>query len=249
MKKYKVLILKGQKQYISTRDIAIEETFELIINKIYKVSILATPERLKELTIGFLVCEGVVENASKILDISIEDNMIYATIESNDRFEIWHELRSSGCVGVSWEQNEDITIKSDVIFNKEVILNSLQFLESDIYKKTRGTHAACLVDVNGNLVAKAIDVGRHNAIDKVVGIAILHNINRSEVFLLSSGRQSAGMVLKAARAGIPLIVSKTAPLNTGIESALKTGVCLICFSEKNSFSIFAHPERIYLGIR
>ncbi len=73
------------------------------------------------------------------------------------------------------------------------------FLESEVYISTRGTHAACLVNARGECVAKAIDVGRHNAFDIVVGRAYLEGIAVSQHFILSTGRQSAGMVLKAAR--------------------------------------------------
>jgi len=93
-------------------------------------------------------------------------------------------------------------------------------------------------------VAKAIDVGRHNAFDKVVGYSFLNGIDLSEHFILSTGRQSAGMVLKAARAGIPLVASKTAPLNSGIDAAQRTGVCLVCFVSDDRMSVFTHPERL-----
>ena len=97
---------------------------------------------------------------------------------------------------------------------------------------------------DGRMRYQAIDVGRHNAFDKVVGRACFDGIDLSSHFLLSSGRQSAGMVMKAARAGIPLVATKTAPLNTGIEAAEKTGICLVCFVSKEKLSVFTHPERV-----
>jgi FdhD protein len=93
-------------------------------------------------------------------------------------------------------------------------------------------------------VVKAIDVGRHNAFDKVVGKAYLDSIDVSRHFLLSTGRQSAGMVMKAARAGVPLVATKTAPLSTGVEAAEKAGVCLVCFVSHDKLSVFTHPERL-----
>ena len=154
------------------------------------------------------------------------------------------ELRSSGCVGVRWDENEELHVSSDTIFSVDAIRKSLSFLESEIYRKTHGTHAACLVNTDGECVIKAIDVGRHNAFDKVVGRAYLDGIDVSRHFLFSTGRQSAGMVLKAARAGIPLVATKTAPLNTGVEAAQRTGVCLVCFVSDDRMSVFTHPERL-----
>ncbi len=224
--------------------VAVEDTIDLFVNKLHMASILATPEMLKELAIGYLICEGVVKNQDEIRALRIEGKTINIEIEPGEHLEIWRELRSSGCVGVRWDENEEISVKSDTVFRQDAIKRSLVFLESDIYEKTHGTHAACLIDIEGNCVIKAVDVGRHNAFDKVVGRAILDGIDVSRHFLLSTGRQSAGMVMKAARAGIPLVATKTAPLSTGIEAAQRTGACLVCFVSRDRLSVFTHPERI-----
>ncbi len=227
-----------------TYTVAVEDTIDLFVNKLHMASILATPEMLKELAIGYLICEGVVKNRDEIRALRIEGKAIYIGIESTEHLELWRELRSSGCVGVRWDENEAISVMSDIIFNHDTVRKSLVFLESDIYRKTHGTHAACLVNPEGECVMKAIDVGRHNAFDKVVGRAILEGIDVSRHFLLSTGRQSAGMVMKAARAGIPLVATKTAPLSTGIEAAQRSGVCLVCFVSRDKLSVFTHPERL-----
>ncbi len=229
-----------------TYSAAVEDTIELFVNRFHMASILATPEMLKELALGYAVCEGIVKSCDDIKDYRIDGKIIHIEIEPTEHLEIWRELRSSGCVGVRWDENEAISVDSDTIFSTDTIRKSLRFLESDIYRQTRGTHAACLVNVRGDCAVKAIDVGRHNAFDKVVGRACLDNIDLSRHFILSTGRQSAGMVLKAARAGIPLVATKTAPLNTGIEAAERTGVCLVCFVSLNKISIFSHPERLGL---
>ncbi len=214
------------------------------MNKTPIAAILATPEMLKELALGYVICEGVVRAKEEIKGYQIKGKTIRVEIEPNEHLELWRELRSSGCVGVRWDENENVNVISYTKFSKEAIKKSLVFLESEIYKKTHGTHAACLVNEEGRCVIKAIDVGRHNAFDKVVGKAYLEGLDLSRHFLLSTGRQSAGMVMKAARAGIPLVATKTAPLSTGIDAALKTGVCLVCFVSNEKLSVFTHPERI-----
>lgn len=230
----------------TTYSVAVEDTIDLFVNRLHMASILATPEMLKELALGYLICEGIVRSPDEIKDIRIERKTIYTEIGSNEHLELWRELRSSGCVGVRWDENESISVTSDTVFALEAIRKSLSNLESDIYKKTRGTHAACLVNTDGECVAKAIDVGRHNAFDKVVGRAVIDGIDLHRHFILSTGRQSAGMVQKAARAGIPLVATKTAPLNTGIDAAQRAGVCLVCFVSQSKLSIFTHPERVGL---
>lgn len=224
--------------------VAVEDTIDLFVNRVHMAAILATPEMLNELALGYLICEGVVKSKNEIKDIRINGRTIHVEIEPSEHIELWRELRSSGCVGVHWDENEDIFVESDATFDQDAIRKSLRFLESDIYKKTHGTHAACLVNKAGECMVKAIDVGRHNAFDKVVGRACIEGIDLGSHFLLSSGRQSAGMVMKAARAGIPLVATKTAPLNTGVEAAERTGVCLVCFVSTEKLSVFTHPERL-----
>jgi len=242
-KNYKAKEL-GDAPHSVSYSVAVEDTIDLFVNRVHMAAILATPEMLGELALGYLICEGIVKSSKEIKDICVEGKTIHVEIEPSEHIELWRELRSSGCVGVRWDENETVSVDSDVTFNQDTIKKSLRFLESDIYKKTHGTHAACLVNKAGECKVKAIDVGRHNAFDKVVGRACIENIDLGSHFLLSSGRQSAGMVMKAARAGIPLVATKTAPLNTGVEAAERTGVCLVCFVSKDKLSVFTHPQRL-----
>ncbi len=244
IKQYQARELSSSDSREITYSVAVEDTIDIFVNKIHMAAILATPEMLEELALGYLICEGVVKSPDEVKGLRIDGKAIYVEIETTEDFELWRELRSSGCVGVRWDENEDIHVSSDARFSTDTIRKSLVFLESEIYRKTHGTHAACLVNTGGECVVKAIDVGRHNAFDKVVGRAYLDSIDVSRHFLLSTGRQSAGMVLKAARAGIPLVATKTAPLNTGVEAAERTGVCLICFVSHDKLSVFTHPERL-----
>ena len=233
---------------IVSGSIAVEASIDFFVNEIKVATILATPENLEELGTGYLVSEGLLRDMGDLLELHFdsESRSIHARMRMNDDLEIWHELRSSGCVGVKWDENEEIQVISDAIFDMQHIQNSLKYLTSDIYSKSRGTHSACIINSDGECITKAIDVGRHNAFDKAIGAALIDKIDMSQHFILSSGRQSAGMVMKAARAGIPLIVTKTAPLNTGIDAARKTGICLVCYTSDTSASIFSNENRIKL---
>jgi len=246
IKNYKARELSDSVSREITYSVAVEDTIELFINNIHIAAILATPEMLEELALGYLICEGIVKNRDDIIELRIDGKTMRVEIGPSEHLELWRELRSSGCVGVRWDENEVISVSSDTIFSTGAIRKGLNFLESDIYRKTHGTHAACIVNTDGECVVKAIDVGRHNAFDKAVGRAILDGLVLGEHFLLSTGRQSAGMVQKAARAGIPMVATKTAPLNTGVEAAERAGVCLVCFVSQDKMSVFTHPERLCL---
>ena len=229
--------------FSSQRDVAKEGSIELLVNGTRAASILASPACIRELAVGYAICEGIV-SYDEILDVRVDGMEVDIHIKCTDDFTLWHELRSSGCIGVKWQGNEDINVSSDAVFPSRSIFSGTKFLESDVYFMTRGTHLATLVSKEGERVAQAIDIGRHNAIDKVIGHAALNSIDVSQLYLLSTGRQSAGMVLKAARAGVPLIVTKSAPFDSGIDAAQKTGVGLVGFISNTEMTVFANKWRI-----
>lgn len=225
--------------------VMIEQTIDLLVNGTRLSSIVTTPERHKELAVGYLVTEGAVHSRNDILGVTQEGNKVDVQVKSFEHFDLWYELRSSGCIGISWGQREDdIVLPVDQKFGIGVILDSISYLFSEVHDMTRGAHSACLVDADGKLVYKALDVGRHNAIDKVVGAATIDGVDLTKLFLISSGRQPAGMVMKAMRAKIPLIVSKAAPVSSGIETARRANLTLCCFADREKVKAFSCPERI-----
>lgn len=225
---------------------AVEASIALYVNGIRIASIMATPEMLKELGTGYLICEGVVSGFEEIEEMKVDSRRleIHVRLKDGEHFQVWNELRSSGCIGVAWEESEGVNVDSGLRLKASVVRDSLKYLESEVYRETRGVHSASLIDAGGSLVARAIDVGRHNAVDKAVGKALLEKRDLSKLFLLSTGRQSAGMVMKAARAGIPVIVTKAAPLNSGVEAADKTGICLVAFAGRAGMVVYSHSVRI-----
>jgi len=229
----------------ATDPVMVEETIELIINGTKLSSIVTTPDLHKELAVGYMVTEGAVKDGKDIEEISEKDGWVYLTIRSFEHFDLWYELRSSGCIGVNWEKrDDDLHIPVKQTFRVDVLLDSVKNLYDVTQNRTGGAHSASLVDADGNLKYKALDIGRHNAIDKVVGMAVLNGDDLSKMFLISSGRQPAGMVMKAARAGIPLIISKSAPISSGVDSALRSNITLCCYATSEKFKVFSAPERI-----
>ena len=244
------------KEYDSTRitrngmepardPVIVETTVDLLVNGTRLSSIVTTPEMHKELVVGYLITEGAIRSRDDIQGIEERDNKVDVKIKSFEHFDLWYELRSSGCIGLNWEhRDEGLFLPVGQKFGIGVILDSLKYLRSDLQTRTHGAHAACLIDGEGRSLYSALDVGRHNAIDKVVGAATLAATDISGLFLLSSGRQPAGMVMKAVRAGIPLVVSKSAPISSGIDSARRANLTLACFADKEKVNVFSCPERI-----
>jgi len=206
--------------------LADEEEITLYING-FPSHIMCTPSNLEELAIGFLVSEGLIDrkewNEAKI---EVKGNSIYVDVDANS-FVL--ELRSSGCVGVFKEDEILPKLVARETYSLDEVKRALRFIEIGEYKETRGYHTAAIADKNG-LVVRAIDVGRHNAVDKVIGMGLKKGMNPSKVFIVISGRVSRGIAAKAARAGIPLIVSKASILNSAVEICRKTGLAVVSFA-------------------
>jgi FdhD protein len=149
---------------------------------------------------------------------------------------------------------EDLTnnLKS---FNEESEITYQQILEcvekffqhQEYYARTRGTHAVMLFDAGLNIFAKAEDVGRHNAMDKSIGSLFLKD-RLSDIYLaVTSSRISLEIIQKAARAGIPILISLANPTSMAVELGLKLNMTLICLDKKSGFIVPCGEKRVRLS--
>ena len=202
-------------------DVCIEESFQLYLNNEFIGELIASPAQLEELGVGHVICEGL---ASGVSGVQVSGDEIRVHVEVSD---------------------EKCTTESSVTIEKEHISEVMDSIISEIWERTGGAHCSVLFS-DGRLIARSEDIGRHNTVDKVVGYAILKNIDLSTCVLGCSGRQPAMMVSKVANAGIPIVISRSAPTDKGIRTADLAGVTLICFARENRFTVYAHPDRIIL---
>lgn len=229
----------------SPQPVSVEKFFDIRVNGLKIASLGVSPSDLEELGYGYLVAEGIVDSYDQIKTVEVRGDEIHTFVQGLVGVDDLNEVSHSGCIGVSWDDDaEEISVKSDLELSSSFLFEVLPNLNSDVYRNTRGSHSASIVDEEGNLVAKAVDVGKHTAYDKVIGKALAKNVNLSGMIILSTGRQSAGMVMKTARVGVPVIVTKAAPLTSGVEAAKKTGVSLVCFAENGRLKVFTGFDRI-----
>lgn len=168
--------------------------------------------------------------------------------EGADRFASARVVRT-GCGGADLDREVDLSnvfVQSDAVFAPDSILRlpDLLLAEQEVFRVSGGTHGAGLFDREGNVLAVKEDVGRHNAVDKVLGYLLMSGGSPADKGLILSGRLSYEMVLKAARAGIPLICSVSAPTALGVEVGRKTGVTMVGFLRGVGFNVYSHPERV-----
>ncbi|CCJ35399.1 formate dehydrogenase accessory protein [Methanoculleus bourgensis MS2] len=216
-------------------DIIVEDCIRLFLNGEYLTTLVACLDRLADLGAGFVICEGLADEVDSV-EVSGKDIYVTAPVKRD----VHLEVESSGGYRVLGEPK---AVSSSITVTADGIRAVTAAIESDTWRRTGGVHCSVLF-CDGKLITRACDVGRHNTVDKVVGYAALHGIDRSTCVLGCTGRQPAGMVAKAANAGIPIVASRAASTDRGILTAQQAGLTLICFSRGERFTIYTHPERV-----
>jgi len=216
-------------------DIIVEDHVRLFLNGEFLTALGASYDRLADLGAGFVITEGLAE---RVDSVEVDGKDIYISAPARKEFQL--ETESSGGSRVVGEPR---SVASSITITADGVRAVTAAIESDVWRRTGGVHCSVLF-CDGELITRACDVGRHNTVDKVVGYAALQGLDRSRCILGCTGRQPAGMVAKAANAGIPIVVSRAASTDRGILTAERAGITLIGFSRGERFTIYTHPERV-----
>jgi FdhD protein len=241
----------------TTDFVAEEQPLHLFVNKTYWATILCSPTNLKEMAVGHLLSEGVLKSTGEINEIDLKEteNSCYvklkAEVKVEDRIKLSRlhtRIVTSACgSGLPYQyERKPAKIKSKLTVKAEVLFNSVNQLnfKAKLFRQTGGVHAAEICKADGSLVALAEDVGRHNAVDKVIGMASLNQTDFGNCFLALSGRLSGDVVFKAAKVGLPIIGSLAAALSSGIEMAEQAHLTLAGFVRGKRMNIYTVDERI-----
>jgi len=253
--------------------VAVEEPMELKLDyddlgtateKTISVT-MRTPGHDFELAAGFLFTEGVIAKPSNIdyinyckkAEAESKENVVKVVLKKDAEINLFNAERnfyitgSCGVCGKTSIQAIEHSLCYAIDFNLKIkrahILNLMsQMQEVQVnFKYTGGIHACALFTDGAELVLLREDIGRHNALDKLIGHFVLKNrLPLCNFILLLSGRISFELVQKAAMAGIPIIVAAGSPSSLAIETAEKTGITLIGFLKSTSFNIYTYPGRI-----
>lgn len=228
--------------------IAVEKKINIYVNNEEIVSLSASPIHIKELIVGFLMTEGILKGEWCPEKILIYDNEkeTNAKVILEGFISLEGKTITSGCMAsvsfirdLKTKINDDISVDVDSLFN---LFKEFQ-LKSNLYRITGCIHAAAMADLEKILFISE-DVGRHNAVDKVIGWALLNKVPFQGKIMLVSGRISSEMVLKTAKWKIPIIVSRTAPTSLAIDIAEEVGLTIVGFLRGNRCNIYCHGERI-----
>jgi FdhD protein len=240
---------KNGKYELLTDLVAREISFTININGQRLVAIACLPENLPDLAMGFLYSEGLVLKKTEIISsaYSFQEQQIDFILEiPEERISSFHKTgeKTSGCGStLSSALTGSWTAFPEIRFDAESILRLMQQFQLNciLFKQTGGVHSACLVR-NDEIVFSADDIGRHNAVDKVAGMAINQEYDLRYLFLICSGRISSEIVKKCVRLGIPLIVSQSAATSEAIRLGWKYKTYIIGFTRGSRFNIYTGFE-------
>jgi len=235
--------------------VASELPVTLILNNEPLVTLLCTPTELEELSVGFLISEGILRDKSSIKKVEIDEKNFTVRIELSDLpadFSKMFEKRtiSSGCgKGITFtsyrtEADRRIEAKGHLLSLEDIrkLLSTFRHI-SKLYVETGGVHSAALSD-GKDIIFFSEDIGRHNAVDKLIGKAFLQSIPVENKILITSGRVTSEIMTKAGRYRFPVLISRAAPSCMAVSYAEDMGITLIGFARGDRMNIYTWPNRI-----
>jgi FdhD protein len=260
--------VRDGRRSVRTDALATEEPMEIRVEGPEQEAVpvavtMRTPGGDFELAAGFLFTEGLIEGRQALVRVSYcedvpaeEQHYNVVTVRLAGSFDPdvlrrnFYASSSCGICGKASLEQVQVrceplpagpVVKADVLVGLPDALRKAQ----RVFARTGGLHAAGLFAPDGTLLALREDVGRHNAVDKVIGEAVLAgDLPLAERVLQVSGRLSFEIVQKAARAGIPIVSAVSAPSSLAVEVAERLGMTLVGFARDGRFNVYAYPERI-----
>lgn len=230
-----------------------------VYNGISQVVMMATPTHLSDLALGFSLSEGILEDSSQLLDLELNQREQGIELNLTIGAEAFAKLKDrrrnltgrTGC-GLCGIESLEQAVPAPPRITKEwkvshqsiaVAVDSLgktQLIEGN----TGGVHGAAWCSLQGEIELLREDVGRHNALDKLLG-SLHHNAHSAMGFVLVTSRASYEMVAKVASHNIPLLAAVSAPTSLAIQHAEEAGVTLVAYAQPERQVVFTHSQRLF----
>lgn len=235
--------------------ITVEKPVTIYVNGSELVTLLCTPEKIDCLALGFLRSEGILASADQIESIRVKDEEGLVEVELKEKSGLAEKLYgkrtvTSGCGKGTVFFNVLDSMRSKPLLGKmeisaDRIITLMEELQqkAQLFKETGGVHSAALAD-DKKILYFYEDIGRHNAIDKIVGECLLDGITTDDKIIITSGRLSSEILLKAAKLQIQLIISRAAPTSLCIELAESLNITLVGFVRGRRLNIYSHRWRV-----
>jgi FdhD protein len=237
--------------------IVTEQPVTIKINGEEFVTMVCSPEYIEDMVVGYLASEGIIRNYQDIKDIWVQEDESYVHVTSDKLNPLYQNLQNkryiTSCCGMSRQgfvfANDALTAKRMNDVRVEVTPDDCYRLMKEmqesagLFQKTGGVHNAALCDVNG-IVLSRMDIGRHNALDKIYGYCLRNDIFIGDKIIVFSGGISSEILLKVAKIGCEMVLSKSAPTEFALQSAEELGITTVGFIRGDSMNVYTRPERI-----
>jgi FdhD protein len=221
------------------------------------VTMVCTPEYIEDMVIGYLASEGIIKKYEEIKDIWYQEKEGYVHVKIDKLNPYYQNFQNkryiTSCCGMSRQGfvfvNDALTAKKMNDIRVKISANDCLSLmknlqnSATIFQDTGGVHNAALCDVE-NFMLTRMDIGRHNALDKIYGYCLKNDIPIGNKIIVFSGRISSEILLKVAKIGCEIVLSKSAPTELALELAEGLGITTVGFIRNQSFNIYTCPERI-----
>jgi len=245
-KKLPCIRVDGGKYEKGEHEVIEEAPMALFVNGRHAMTAMMSPVQLEDFVTGYLFTEQIIKNINEIESIRIEKNRM--SVITKNLFKVLGPKKTilSGCGGsVSFIDTEKLPKIRSVysITTQDIQTAAKEVLDSELHVKTGGIHIVALLD-GATVLTVSEDIGRHNALDRVIGYALRNNADLSKTWVLVSGRISSEMVRKCLIAGIPIIVSRGATTTLAVETAEKTGLTVVGFARSSKMVVYTHVQRV-----
>ncbi len=260
LKQVSVLRSRDGVMQVSEDVLAVEVPVGLEYNGISHVVMLASPGDLEDFALGFSLSEGIIADASDLYECEVETRpdgrLVHLKIASEHFAKLKERRRNmagrTGCGLCGTEALDQVSRITSAVMHRHTVndahllagMRAMQALQT-LQKQSGATHAAAWMQADGTVDCVREDVGRHNALDKLIGALADRKTDFSSGALLITSRASYEMVQKAAMMNIGLVAAISAPTSFAVELAEQAGVTLIGFMRDASYVVYAHPERLH----
>jgi len=253
--KLDIVRYSGREKSNESTYMPVEALFTLYLNDTEILTFMASPEKLQELAVGFLRSAGVVKRKEEIKKLLVNERDGLIWIEISDSIEIIKKLLNrrfltSGCGGGSMLEDPlgalslaPMTSGPTITPGEAGKIVKGLLSEAKLYGQSGGLHAAALSSPS-KIFFLAEDIGRHNAVDKVLGAALLSKTATADKILAITGRVSSEMLVKAARSQVAIVLSRTSPTDLAVKLAKKLNITVAGYARGEAINIYSHNYRI-----
>jgi FdhD protein len=240
-------LFSGEGWSKSSTHLPSEMALAVYVNRQELVTILCTPTKLNFLVLGFLYAEGIISGLGDVANMRVceEESLADVTL-SNPEYELpTRRILTSGCGSGAAFKTQGQKVESDLVATPKEVLSLMKQLQEQmaLYQLCGGVHASALSGTKKLLVV-AEDIGRHNTLDKIQGECLLRGLQTRDRLLLSTGRISSEMLLKAAKMQVPVVVSRHSPTGAAVSLARDLGITLVGHASGSRVWVYSRPERL-----